>query len=53
MNGRGYPLGVDRKNITPYAKILSVVDVYDTLVGQSVHIKRACHSAMLLKLLCQ
>ncbi len=34
MNGRGYPLGVDRKNITSYAKILSVVDVYDALVTE-------------------
>ncbi len=34
MNGRGYPLGVTAEKITPYAKILSVVDVYDALVTE-------------------
>ncbi len=32
MNGRGYPMGVTRDKITPYARILSVADVYDALV---------------------
>lgn len=34
MNGRGYPLGVTEEKISPYAKILSVVDVYDALVTE-------------------
>lgn len=34
MNGKGYPLGCDSSNIIPYAKILSVVDVYDALVTE-------------------
>lgn len=32
MNGRGYPMGVSSEKICPYAKILSVADVYDALV---------------------
>lgn len=34
MNGKGYPMGVSSDKITPYAKILSVVDVYDALVTE-------------------
>lgn len=34
MNGRGYPMGVTSEKISPYAKILSVVDVYDALVTE-------------------
>lgn len=34
MNGKGYPMGVTGDKITPYAKILSVVDVYDALVTE-------------------
>lgn len=34
MNGRGYPLGVSSDKIIPYAKILSVADVYDALVTE-------------------
>lgn len=34
MNGKGYPLGVSSDKITPYAKILSVADVYDALVTE-------------------
>lgn len=32
MNGKGYPMGVASDKICPYAKILSVADVYDALV---------------------
>lgn len=32
MNGSGYPMGVTSDKISPYAKILSVSDVYDALV---------------------
>lgn len=32
MNGTGYPFGCKEDMITPYAKILSVCDVYDALV---------------------
>ena len=34
MNGKGYPLGLTSDKITPYAKIMSVVDVYDALVTE-------------------
>lgn len=34
MNGRGYPLGYSSDKICPYAKILSVTDVYDALVTE-------------------
>ncbi len=34
MNGRGYPFGVTSNKIHPYAKILSVCDVYDALVTE-------------------
>lgn len=34
MNGTGYPLGVSADKICPYAKILSVADVYDALVTE-------------------
>ena len=34
MNGKGYPLGVTSEKICPYAKILSVADVYDALVTE-------------------
>lgn len=34
MNGKGYPLGCTADKITPYAKILSVADVYDALVTE-------------------
>ena len=34
INGRGYPLGVPEEKISPYARILSVVDIYDALVTE-------------------
>jgi putative nucleotidyltransferase with HDIG domain len=34
MNGKGYPLGVTSDKISNFAKILSVVDVYDALVTE-------------------
>lgn len=34
MNGRGYPFGYATDKIIPYAKILSVADVYDALVTE-------------------
>lgn len=34
INGKGYPLGFNEKQITPYAKILSVADIYDALVTE-------------------
>lgn len=39
MNGRGYPLGVKADKITDFAKILSVVDVYDALVTERTNKK--------------
>ena len=32
VNGTGYPMGVTADRMHPYAKILSVVDIYDALV---------------------
>ncbi len=34
INGSGYPLGVGAKQISTYAKILSVADIYDALVTE-------------------
>lgn len=34
INGNGYPLGVPDEKITTYARILSVVDIYDALVTE-------------------
>lgn len=34
MNGKGYPLGCTADKICPYAKVLSVTDVYDALVTE-------------------
>lgn len=34
LNGKGYPSGLDEMYISPYAKILSVVDIYDALVTE-------------------
>ncbi len=34
INSKGYPMGVGAEQITPYAKILSVVDIYDALVTE-------------------
>ncbi len=34
INGAGYPMGVTAEKITPYAKILSVADIYDALVTE-------------------
>ncbi len=34
INGKGYPLGVKEKDISTYAKIISVADIYDALVTE-------------------
>lgn len=34
MNGTGYPFGYASDKIVPYAKILSIADVYDALVTE-------------------
>lgn len=34
LNGKGYPMGVVGEQICPYARILSVADVYDALVTE-------------------
>lgn len=34
INGSGYPLGATDTQITPYAKILSVADIYDALITE-------------------
>lgn len=33
VDGRGYPFGLKKEEIHPYAKLLSVCDVYDTIVS--------------------
>lgn len=33
-NGKGYPMGVSEDKLSPYAKILSVADIYDALVTE-------------------
>lgn len=33
-NGRGYPLGLTAEKISPYAKILTVADIYDALITE-------------------
>ena len=43
--------GSNSRKIIPYAKILSVVDVYDALVTERPY-KRVCHSVTPLKLSC-
>ncbi len=34
INGQGYPMGVEASKITAFAKILTVVDIYDALVTE-------------------
>lgn len=34
INGKGYPMGVKADKLSPYAKILSVADIYDALVTE-------------------
>jgi len=34
INGRGYPMGVSAEQISSYARILSVADIYDALVTE-------------------
>ena len=34
INGKGYPLGVEADQISTFAKIISVVDIYDALVTE-------------------
>ena len=34
INGKGYPMGVEADQITTFAKILAVVDIYDALVTE-------------------
>lgn len=34
INGNGYPLGYNGDKISPYAKILSVADIYDALITE-------------------
>ena len=31
VNGKGYPYGLGEKDISPYAKIVSICDVYDAV----------------------
>lgn len=34
LNGKGYPLGLTAQQISPYAKILTIADIYDALVTE-------------------
>ncbi|MGF7185396.1 HD-GYP domain-containing protein (c-di-GMP phosphodiesterase class II) [Desulfitispora alkaliphila] len=40
VDGSGYPKGISHDKITIYAKIISVVDVYDALTSERVYKKR-------------
>ncbi len=42
MNGHGYPMAVTEPKIHPYARIISVADVYDALVTERPY-KKAFH----------
>ena len=33
VNGRGYPLGIDKGKINPYAKIISIADAYHSMTS--------------------
>ncbi|MDQ0229993.1 HD-GYP domain-containing protein [Metabacillus malikii] len=37
IDGKGYPRGITSNNIHPYAKILSVADVFDAVTSQRVY----------------
>ncbi|MGN0351843.1 MAG: HD-GYP domain-containing protein [Roseburia sp.] len=37
MNGNGYPLGCTGEKISPYARILTVADIYDALVTERAY----------------
>jgi len=39
LNGNGYPMGVPDEKIITYAKLLSIVDIYDALVTDRVYKK--------------
>jgi len=34
INGKGYPMGLSAEQISPYAKILAIADIYDALVTE-------------------
>lgn len=34
LNGKGYPMGVTKEKLHPYAKIIAVADIYDALVTE-------------------
>lgn len=47
INGRGYPLKLADKQITPYARVLSVADIYDALVTERPYKKGfSAHDAL-------
>ena len=47
INGRGYPLKLAGKQITPYARVLSVADIYDALVTERPYKKGfSAHDAL-------
>jgi HD-GYP domain-containing protein (c-di-GMP phosphodiesterase class II) len=37
IDGSGYPLGVDDRDLHPFSKIVSVVDVFDALTTERVY----------------
>lgn len=39
LNGKGYPQGLKEKEISPYAKIIAIADIYDALVTERVYKK--------------
>ncbi len=42
LNGSGYPLGIKDEYIHPYAKIISIVDIYDAMTSTRSYHEKAC-----------
>ena len=37
MNGKGYPIGLSRDKIQPFARIIAVADIYDAMTSDRVY----------------
>lgn len=49
-DGSGFPLGVDNHNINPIARVIAIVDVYDTLLMREPGFKRMSPFEVLIHL---
>lgn len=43
LNGKGYPRGLRNEQITPYAKMVAIVDMYDAITSDRVYQKGRPH----------